>query len=349
MTIQSPQVRVPVVNCVGAPWYEDLSPALIDECRESGVSVVGCTCAEAWDDTVEAIQNLQRVKEVVREHGRSYVVQSAGDFDADRNRGKVGVVLGLQNPKPLSDDPALLEAFADMGLRCCGLAFRDNSYLGCGFAVDADSGLTPAGRKAVAVMNERGIVIDLSHAGDRTARQAVELSDRPAIFSHSVPRTLVERGLTTAASSVQAVRNSATMRAAPDDLIKAAAAKGGVICPDARTASLEDFVSQVDHVVQLIGPKHVGIAAQDDWHRSEKDARKIQPYLPGYDSLAGRKKREFGSDYRIYRMEGQFGPKLLYPENIRAALGGRGYAEADIDGILGGNLLRVFRQVLPGA
>jgi hypothetical protein len=84
-----------VINCVAAPWYEDLSPALLDECLEMGVAIVGCTANEIWDDTLESIENLQQVKSVVRNHGRAYVVESVADLDRPANRDKVGVVLGF--------------------------------------------------------------------------------------------------------------------------------------------------------------------------------------------------------------------------------------------------------------
>jgi membrane dipeptidase len=328
----------PVVNAVAAPWYEDLSPALLDECLESGVSIVGCTASQIWDDSLEGMQNLQQVKEVVRNHGRAYIVTRAADIDA--NAGKVGVVLGLQNPKPLSDSLHLLHGFIDMGLRCSGLAFRQNSYYGCGFASPVDTGLTDLGHQAIKIMNQRGVVIDLSHAGDRTSMDAVQLSEHPVIFSHSTARSLVKaKGLGLA----QGVTSDPVRRAAPEELIKAAAAKGGVICPDARTAKVADFVDQVDYLVKVAGVNHVGVAAQDDWHRSEKDARRVQPYLPGYDSIGGRK---FGSDYRIHRLGGQLGPKLLYPEALSAAFSKRGYSRQDIANILSGNLLRVFKTVM---
>ncbi len=333
----------PIVNCVGAPWYEDLSAALLDECIEQGVSVVGCTANEIWDDTVEAIQNFQRVKEVVRNHGRAYVVKHAADLANPENRDRVGVILGWQNPKPAGDSLHLLEAFIDLGLRCCSLAFRENSYYGCGFFPEGDPGLSTLGRQAVQLLNRRGVVIDLSHSGDRTAMDAVELSEHPVVFSHSTARVLTR---TRQLSREQTMMN-ALRRSAPDELIKAAAAKGGVICPDARTESVSDFVNQVDYLVQLVGVEHVGVAAQDDWHRSEKDTKRIQPYLPGYDSTAGDGRREFGDDYRIYRREGQLGPKLFYPEKLAAELKAREYPQADVEKILGGNLVRVFKEVLP--
>lgn len=335
-----------VVNCVAAPWYEDLSNALIDECLESGVSMVGVSANEIWDDTVESVENLQRVKEVARLHGKAYVVQRASDLTDPANRGRVGVFMNFQNPKPFQDSIALLEGFIDMGLRCASLGFKDNSYFGSGFACPIDTGLSPVGKLAVKAMNRLGCVVDLSHGGDRTCMDAVELSDKPVIFSHSASRSWIEKGQTEY-KLAHSVNYSAVRRAAPDELIRAAAAKGGVICPEGRTKTTSDFIDQIDYLVQMVGPEHVGVAAQDDWHRSEKDSRRIQPYLPGYGSEAGASKRVFGNDYRIYRLEGTMGSSLLYPENLREELRKRRYDESAIAGILGGNLLRVMAQVLP--
>ena len=79
------------------------------------------------------------------------------------------MLLGLQNPKALSDSLGLLDAFFDLGLRCLSLAFSENSYYGCGHASEVDTGLTSLGRQAILRMNQLGILIDLSHSGDRTA------------------------------------------------------------------------------------------------------------------------------------------------------------------------------------
>ncbi|MGL3214088.1 dipeptidase [Bradyrhizobium sp. BR 1433] len=333
-----------IVNGIGASWFEDLSPGFLDECLELGVGAVGCTANDTWDDTLESIENLQTVKRIVEGHDRAYLLETKGDLENGLANKRVGVLLGLQNPKPLSDTMNFLEAFADMGLRCCGLAFRENSYYGCGFSSANDSGLSEVGQRAVRAMNRRGIVIDLSHVGDKTAMDAVELSEHPTIFSHSMARRLMQAGPKVEWAGV---KNNAVLRAAPDELIEAAAKKGGVICPDARMAgSMENFLKHIDHLVSLVGANHVGLTAQDDWHRSEKDARRIQPYLPGYDSVAGKSKRTFGEEYRIYRMEDQLGPKVLGRARLIAALQER-YSEEDVQKISGGNLLRVLRTVLP--
>ena len=314
------------VNGLGAPWPEDLSSSFIDLLCSQGVRVVGCTANLTWDDTLESIENFEAVKAVVRDHPAGYVVRSRADLEVPANRGRVGVLLGLQNPKALSDSLALLDAFYDLGLRCLSLAFNENSYYGCGYATETDTGLTALGKRAIARMNERGILIDLSHSGDRTAMEALELSQQPVIFSHSTSRSLFPR-----------------RRSAPDELLAAAARKGAVVCQDVRAnTSVAEYVDWVDYMIKLMGIDHVGVSAQDDWHRSYKDTRRIAPYLPSFASELG--KRDW-SDDRIYRRNG-IGARLFDQENLAAELRKRKYADADIEKILGGNLLRVLKAVL---
>jgi len=318
-----------VVNCLGAPWPEDLSPAFIDQLREQGTVVVGCTANLTWDDTLESIENFETVKAIVRDHPHAYVLRNAADLDCPEHRGKVGVLLALQNPKALSDSLRLLDGFFDLGLRCLSLAFSENSYYGCGHASEVDTGLTSLGRQAVKRMNQLGIVIDLSHSGDRTALEALELSEQPVIFSHSTSRTLFNRP-----------------RSAPDPLIVAAAKKGGVICQDVRVnTSVVEYVDWVDYCIKLVGVDHIGVSAQDDFHRSYKDTQRIAPYVPTY--AAELKKRDWSED-RVYRRNG-IGAKLLDRENLAAEFRRRSYSEEAIGKILGGNLLRVMRAVLPKA
>jgi membrane dipeptidase len=321
------QPQGPIVNCLGAPWPEDLSPAFLDHLHAQGVTAVGCTANLTWDDTLESIENFETTKAIVRDHPNSYIIRSAADLIRQDHRGKVGVLLGLQNPKPLSDSLRLLEAFFDLGLRCLSLAFNENSYYGCGYATENDTGLTALGKQAIKLMNRLGIVIDLSHAGDRTAMEAVALSELPAIFSHSTSRKLFNR-----------------RRSAPDELIVAAAQKGGVLCQDVRAnTSVAEYVDWVDYCVNLAGDDHVGVSAQDDWHRSFKDTRRIAPYLPSF--AAEFNKRDW-SDDRVYRREG-IGAKLLDREQLAAEMTRRNYTHETVQKILGGNLMRVLKLTLP--
>ena len=94
--------------------------------------------------------------------------------------------------------------------------------------------------------------------------------------------------------------------------------------------------------MKLVGIDHVGVSAQDDWHRSYKDTKRIAPYLPSF--AAEFKKRDWSED-RIYRRDG-IGTKLLDRENLATELTGRNYSAESIGKILGGNMMRVLRKAL---
>ena len=130
----------------------------------------------------------------------------------------------------------------------------------------------------------------------------------------------------------------------PDPLIVAAAKKGGVICQDVRVnTSVADYVDWVDYCVKLVGIDHVGVSAQDDFHRSHKDTQRVAPYVPNY--AAELKQRDWSED-RIHRRNG-IGAGLLDAGNLPAELKRRGYSDEAAGKILGGNVVRVLRQVLP--
>ena len=331
-----------IVNPLGAQFFEDLSPNFLSECVELGINIVGCTAQLPWEDTVEAMESLQSVKRVIEAHPNAFVLQSRAQIDS-LSIERIGVLLGLQNPKPLSDSINLLEAFIDMGLRCSTLALRENTYYGCGYASANDTGLSPIGNRAVKLMNKRGVVIDLSHAGDKTAFEALALSDHPVIFSHSLSRAVISKKPEV---EFAGLAGGAARRAASDELIAAVAKKGGVFCPDVRLAgSIDEFLKHVEHAVQLVGVDHVGICAQDDWKRSARDSRRMQTYRPGYGSVSGESSSAFPIDQQILRMNDGLGPNALAENRVEAQLRMR-YSDADTTKIMGGNLVRLLRAVL---
>ncbi len=117
-----------------------------------------------------------------------------------------------------------------------------------------------------------------------------------------------------------------------------------MICQDVRAnTSVSEYVDWVDYCGKLVGVDHIGVAAQDDFHRSYKDTQRIAPYVPTY--AAELRKRDW-SDDRVYRRAG-IGVNLLAGENLAAEFRRRNYSEAAIGKILGGNLLRIICQVLP--
>ncbi len=324
--------RWPMANGLAAPWPEDLTSELLEELRQQGVAVAGCTATRTWDDTLEALEGIQEVKATVRAFGPAYIIRDHADLEEGIRTGSVGVLLGLQNPKPLNDRISLLEAFYELGIRCVSLAFCDQSYYGSAFDAVEDRGLSRLGKAAIKKMNELGIVVDLSHSGDRTALEAIELSEKPPLFSHSCARAMFP-----------------SPRNASDEVLRAAAAAGGVICLDARegtgrgTISLGEFVDQIDHVVEVAGAEHVGVAAEADAARSFKDTRLMADYLPG---AFGHRLEQYKAGGNPYAGEQVKVYEIVSSDRLSEELGRRSYSTEDVRWIVGGNVLRVLERSL---
>jgi membrane dipeptidase len=183
------------------------------------------------------------------------------------------------------------------------------------------------GRDLVHTLNALGIVIDLSHAGYRTAREAIERSTHPVVFSHANAHALVPNP-----------------RNLPDFLIRALAEHGGVVGIDTylphlssdldRAPSVNDMVEHIDHVAQLVGPAHVGFGLDLGEGRTEAQYLSFNFPAGTYPSWEQRQQHKTRGIERIEL----FG-------NLTRALVARGYTDADIVGVLGGNFMRVFRMV----
>src|SRR5690606_5206782 len=197
-----------------------------------------------------------------------------------------------------------------------------NNLVGGG-CQDEDGGLTGFGREVLDEMERVGMVACCTHTGYRTAREVLDYSRNPVIFSHSNPRALHDHP-----------------RNIPDDLILDCARTGGVVCLNGigiflgeNDISTETYFRHMDHVVQLAGADHVGIGLDHVFDTGELDEYlvKMRDTFPA----------ELG-----YRLDGGF--KCMSPAQIEGLVEMQikaGYSEADISKILGKNLLRVADAV----
>ncbi|MCA0243433.1 MAG: dipeptidase [Proteobacteria bacterium] len=252
------------------------------------------------------------------------LVETADDVERARAEGRLGVSFDIEGVNAIGDQTSLIELYHALGVRWMLLAYNRNNRAGGG-CQDDDGGLTPFGRQVIAEMERVGMVLCLSHTGHRTAREAIAVATRPLLFSHSNPSAV-----------------HAHPRNIPDDLIRACAATGGVVGingvgsflgqVDGRDdISSATFARHVDHVVQLVGPRHVSIALDYvfDLGEIETFLAKMQQTFPP----------ELG-----YSTKPAFVAPEQLPEIVQALLD-RGYREEDLRDILGGNLMRLARTV----
>jgi membrane dipeptidase len=246
---------------------------------------------------------------------------TAAEIEAAKRSGRIAVVLQFQGGTPLEFNANLVEAFYRLGVRIIQLTYNERNPLGDGCTERTDSGLSDLGLQVIAEMNRLGIVVDLSHVGYRTSLEAIEASSAPVVFSHSNARAICD-----------------SPRNLMDDQIRAAAATGGVVGVNAFPAfvskrpspTVEQLLDHVDYMVSLIGDDHVGL---------------------GFDFST---ETEEDYEYFKYKTDVYPRPPWTYPAgidgfdripNVTRGLVLRGYSDKAIQKILGGNFLRVFRQV----
>ncbi|HEX7036463.1 MAG TPA: dipeptidase [Pseudomonadales bacterium] len=266
-------------------------------------------------------------------------------LDAKAN-GLIAMPLGMENGGPLEGELANLDHFRERGIRYITLAHSKSNHISDSSYDDNErwGGLSPFGRELISAMNERGVMIDVSHISDAAFWQVIELSKVPVIASHSSLRHFTpgfERNMT-------------------DEMVRALAENGGVIQINYGSAFLTEEAQQYGEEMQAArqalldqglaedSPELEGFAER---YRAEHpypyaDLEDVLDHIDRAVRLAGIDHVGIGSDYDGV---GDSLPRGLedvssYP-NLVAGLLRRGYEEPEIAKILGGNLMRVWHQV----
>jgi len=244
----------------------------------------------------------------------------ADDVERARSTGRLAVGFDIEGANAVGDQLSLIQLYYDLGVRWMLMAYNTSNRAGGG-CQDEDGGLTNFGRAMVAEMERVGMLLCLSHTGHRTVLEVLAMATQPLIFSHSNCAALHPHP-----------------RNIPDELIRACAATGGVVGINGvgiflgkNDISSETYARHVDHVVQLVGPAHVSIALDYVF-----DMRELEEHL---EKMKGTFPPGLG-----YEMGARFVPPEQL-EEIVVTLQGWGYSDADLTALLGGNLLRLAKQV----
>ena len=267
---------------------------------------------------------------------------NAADVERITRTGRIAAILTLEGGHQIDDDLGVLRVYQQLGIRAMTLThFRNNNWADSSTDKPAHNGLTEFGKQVVREMNRLGIIVDVSHVSDKTFYDAVAVSTKPVLLSHSSCRSI-----------------SDVPRNVTDDMLRALAKNGGVIGinfgegflnpKDAETlkadiaaiaaepsltgkaldayaadqakkemtakptfGTLADAVAHIDHAVKVAGVDHVGIGSDFDGISSPPKGLEDISKMPA----------------------------------LRAALKAKGYSDADIRKISGGNTLRVLREV----
>jgi len=309
-------------------WFE--------EWRAGGIGCVNTTVS-VWENSAETLGLLAKWRTVIAGNG-DLVAQASSveEIEAIRRSGRTAIVFGFQNTAPVEHNLDLFGTFRDLGVCVMQLTYNLQNYIGCGYWEEKDTGISSRfGRSAIAEMNDVGILIDLSHCGERTTLEAIELSARPVAITHANPREFVGTPVYGAG------------RLKTTEAILALARRGGVIglTPNRNmtrhgaATTLEQFCDMVCWTVERIGVDAVALGTDycpghprsvRTWWRYARWSRESAP--AEQMTIAP---HEGWSDW----IKTPAGLPNLIPELAR-----RGLPQDDIAKLMGGNWMRLFAE-----
>ncbi|MFN3982463.1 MAG: dipeptidase [Caldilinea sp.] len=295
----------------------------LDAMKAAGFKFVSLTVASDYTSTKEAFKNIRLVRFLLL--GRLGKVRSVRTVDEIRQAmqdGKLAVSLHFQGTVPIGQDLSLVKAFYEKGIRHMLMAYNARNFVGYGCHEAEDKGLTAFGRDLIQEMNRVGMLVDVAHTGHRTAMETIETSSKPVVVSHG---------------NIWALHQHP--RCVKDELIKAIAAKNGVIGVTGlglfmgnNDASVENYVNNIDYIVQLVGAEHAGIGLD---------------YVYDLDALlrfAQNHPEQYPKEGGYFDIEIKQISHAQMPQ-VAEGLLKRGYSEQAVQKILGQNWLRVLEQV----
>ena len=285
--------------------------------KNSGVSFVSLNIGMDMDSFENVIQVLARFRSYIAKHSDEYILASTvKDIRDAKETGKLAIAFDLEGSDPLLGNINMVSFYYDLGVRQMLLAYNKDNRASGG-CMEGNIGLTDFGRDVVKEMNRVGMVVDVSHMGYRATMETFDVSSKPVIFSHSNPNGLRDHP-----------------RNISDEQIKACAQTGGVIGINGigdflGGKSSELIVQNIEYVMNLVGPEHVGIGLD-----YVIDKQEVIDYMTNHPDV-------FPPDKFDEHLE------MVEPEQIpefTELFHQKGYSEQIISGILGGNFLRVAEQ-----
>ena len=295
-----------------------------------------------------ALDQIDAVREAVRMHPGDLVLAiTAADVRRAAAQKKIATLMGVEGGHMIDHDLAVLRVFAALGVRYLTLTHSLNTtWADSSGDKPAHNGLTAFGKDVVRELNRLGMMVDISHVSDKTFFDTIEVTKAPVIASHS---------------SVRAI--SKAPRNMTDDMLRAVAKNGGVVMinygvqflsDESRIAGERaDFQARANAMVRrcgdneacsILGRQRLSNEAMASGQLPEVTWEKIIDHIDHVMTIAGVDHVGLGSDFDGVSMPLGMEDVSKLPK-ITDALLQRGYAEQDIEKILGGNILRVMEQV----
>jgi membrane dipeptidase len=297
---------------------------------QAGVTAVNLTFGgeESFEVFLKAVEgHLEKIER----SGLLTLALSAADVRAAKQNGRLAVLMGTQGASFVGEDLSRLRLMSRLGLRCLGLHGSFANLYGDASAEHRDAGLTLLGQELIDAVNELPMLLDVCHSGHQASFEAIARARAP-ICSHANSFSV-----------------EPTNRNRKDDAIAALAAKGSMIgvcalprAVKAKDPALSHMLDHIDHIARSVGPTHVGLGL--DLMEGFRENKIVSPALLRRRTL---RPDIFGTMEDFFNDELPYGFKSISAlPDLTRGLVDRGYAPAQIAGILGGNWLRTIETFI---
>jgi len=312
------------------PLHPQASFAPIDQLRAAGLHYVSINVGMDMNPLAQVLAVLAGFRATIAAQPERYrQANTVADIEQACAGGQIAIGFDLEGAMPLLEQPDMVALYATLGVRQIHFAYNRNNSVADG-CHDVPRGLTPLGRRMVAAVNAAGLLMDCSHTGRACSLEIMAASTQPVIFSHANPLALVEHG-----------------RNISDAQIRACAATGGVVCVSGVSRFLgtdnpttHDVARHVAYVADLVGVAHVGIGLDNGFSEPGLDDTPPGDFDAGYwwPQSAGYERAIAAIRYTPIDTWAHLAP----------ALRATGMQADEVALVLGGNMLRVARQVWHG-
>lgn len=303
-----------------------ISDAQIEKIRASGVNVYHPAVGlGGYEDALEFVGRLNAYAAERPDVFRR--VTTVADMETAKADGRIGYIIGIQNAQHFNT-PDDVNVFYNLGQRVSQLTYNTQTLIGSGSTDRVDGGVSDFGAAIIARMNEVGMAVDVSHCGDKTTLDAFDISTAPVLITHSNVRKLA----------------GGHIRCKSDEAIRKMAKSGGVMgitgvrnfVRDREPTTVEHMIDHFDYVAKLVGVEHLGVGSDMD--------------PDGYDDIPEPAYSALKAGYKdTYKFRGKIDtddfdhPQKIY--DLTEGLIRRGYSDANIELILGGNFKRVLGEI----
>ena len=268
---------------------------------------------------------------------RLLLIRTAADILKAKREKKFGVILGTQDTSMVGPELDRLAQLKKDGVMTVQLTYNNRNLAGDGALEPANAGLSKLGRATIERIEAEKLLLDLSHGGARTMAEAAAHAKRPLVISHTGARAVTEHP-----------RNTG------DETIKAVADKGGVVgvyfMPFLRTdgkARGEDVIAHVEHVAKIAGEDHVGIGTDNGVLPTLLDAATREKMNRWQKQRIDAGIASPGEAIGVYPLVEDYNSVDRYRRFVRD-LEKRGWNQARLEKLMGGNFLRVYRAAWGG-